>query len=144
MRFSNVLEKPIKVPDLDHRRADLFYFNFNSAVSAVVIANRALDRFLFLDFSLCLPQTLPPPPLPPATSFDPLSATTATPSSMASNSQPLSDFDAKLSGFTDVSFDKLGVTELRPVLTDTRTAILLLVAIPPSPGVQPSKSFFNL
>ena len=82
---------------------------------------------------LCLPQTL----VPKATSFRLLSVSIV-------DTQLLSDFGAKLGSFTDVSFDKLGVTELWGFLADTRTTISLLVVTSPSKDVHSSNLFLSL
>ena len=80
-----------------------------------------------------MPQTL----VPKATSFRLLSVSIV-------DTQLLSDFGAKLGSFTDVSFDKLGVTELWGFLADTRTTISLLVVTSPSKDVHSSNLFLSL
>ena len=118
--LADVSGRLIKVLDLDHRPVDPVYFDFSSIVSAVAIDNCDTDKSLSNKVSLCLPQTL----APKGTSFRILSVSTV-------DIQVLSDFGAKLGSFTDVSFDKPGVTELWGYLADTRTTISLLVVTSP-------------
>ena len=63
---------------------------------------------------------------------------------MTIQSQPLSDFSAKLGGFSDISFDKLGVTELCTLLADARTAISLPTSTPIYKGVKSSNPFSSI
>ena len=130
--FADISRKPIAFPDLDQRPADLTYFIFHSVVSAVATNKRAPDKSSSLEFSLRFPQTL----THYAPSFGRSSVTTVTTSPMIIQSQPLSDCSTKLGDFSDVSFDKRGVTELRALFADTRTAISLPAVTPISKGVK--------
>lgn len=124
--FADVSKKPIQVPDPDKRPADLTYFIFRFVVSAVATTKRTLDKYLSLEFSFRLPQTF----AHHAHFIGPPSVTTATTSPMTIESQPLFDFSAKLGGFSDVSFDKLRVTELPALLADADILISLPAATP--------------
>ena len=132
--FADVSGRSINLPDFSHRPIDLTYFTFRSVVFVVAINNCAPVKLLSLEFSLRLLQIN----ALLATSFGPSSVTTVASSPMATHSQPLSDFGAKLGNFTNASFDKLGVTELQTLLADARTTISLPVARPFSQGTQPS------
>ena len=108
-----------------------------SIVSTVATNKRAPDKYLSLECSLHLPNNLAH--LTHYIGYSSVTAATRPP--MTIQSQPLSDFSANLDGFTDVSFDNLGVTKLRTLLADARTTISLPVVTPISKGVQPSSLF---
>ena len=72
--FSNPSGQPIKVTDSNNRPADITYFTFRSYVSANTVDCRAPNKYLALEFSLRLPQTLSQSALPSTTT--PLSVST--------------------------------------------------------------------
>ena len=132
MGFNEISGKPSKVLELDHHRADPAYFTFFSVDSAVAIDNRAPGKSLSLEFSLRLSQILAP-----SCNFL-LSFKRHNSAAPSTKSQSFSDFDTQIGGFTDTSFDKLGVMELRALLAGAYTTIFLLVPTPPSLEIQPS------
>ena len=104
-------------------------FTFRFRVSAAAVDSRDQDKFLSLELSLRLPQTL-------FSLLGSIPTTDTNPSLGTILSKPQKDVDFRLCGCSTTTIFQIGVDEMRALLFDARNVFTSRVSTPMSPQIQ--------